>query len=120
MTKDEFWATVMPALLTFLGIAIPALLTWIGAILKSWTAKQKEAVDRQALHMALETGVVVAEQKYGGTGSKPDKAAYAVEYAKKSVPDAIANLNPPADVLAKLAIAKREQLETSHAQAPPC
>jgi hypothetical protein len=120
MTRDEFFATVTPALLNFAAIAIPALFLWIGAIIRSWTAKQAEETDRRALHMALETGAAAAEQKYGLTGSKTDKAAFAVDYVKKSVPDALANLNPPPDVLVKLALAKRENLENRNAQNPPC
>ena len=120
MTKDEFFATVTPALVSFMAVAIPALLAWITAIVRGWANKQAEKTDRLALHMALETGAAAAEQKYGLAGSKTDKAAFAVDYVKKSVPDALENLNPPADVLIKLAMAKRENLETKHAQNPPC
>jgi hypothetical protein len=64
--------------------------------------------------------VAAAEQKYGLTGDKKTKADFAADYVKKSVPDALANLNPSAEVLVKMASAKREQLETKHAQPPPC
>jgi hypothetical protein len=120
MNSDQFFETITPALVSFMAVAIPALLAWITAIVRSWAAKQAEKNDREALHSALETGVAAAEQKYGLAGDKMAKAAFAADYVRKSVPDAIANLNPPDDVLAKLAMAKREQLETKHAEAPPC
>jgi hypothetical protein len=101
--------------MTFLGVAVPALLAWLGAILKSWTAKQKEATDRQALHMALETGALAAERKFGRAGPERAKIEYAVDYAQKSVPDAIENLKPSDDVLAKLVMAKQQTTEKPNA-----
>jgi len=119
MTKDDFMATVTPALLNFLAVAIPALLLWIGTLIRSWTNKQAEATDRQALHSAMETGTAAAEKKFSGTNAPAsEKAAYAVNYAEKSVPDAIKNLKPTSEVMAKLAMAKQENL--SNAQNPPC
>jgi len=120
MTQDEFWTTVTPALLNFLSVAVPALLGYIAYLVRAWVAKVTEAKDREALHSALETGAAAAEQKYGEMGDKLAKAAFAADYVKKSVPDAIANLNPPDDVLVKLAMAKRENLEQRNAQTPPC
>jgi hypothetical protein len=120
MDSNQFFETITPALVSFMAVAIPALLAWITAIVRGWANKQAEKNDRQALHMALETGALAAEQKYGETGDKMAKAAFAADYVKKSVPDAIANLNPPDDVLVKLAMAKRENLEHRNAQTPPC
>jgi hypothetical protein len=120
MTNDEFWATVTPALLNFLSVAVPAILGYIAYVIRGWVAKVTEAKDREALHSALQTGVNAAEQKYGIAGDKKSKAEFAADYVKKSVPDALANLNPPQEVLIKLAMAKREELETKHAQNPPC
>jgi hypothetical protein len=117
MSKDDFFATVTPALMTFLGVAVPALLAWLGAILKSWTAKQKEATDRQALHMALETGVGAAVVRDHHATSQ-EKARYAVDYARKSVPDAIANLNPSTEVMEKIALSKVATVETQGAKSP--
>jgi hypothetical protein len=113
MNRDEFLSTVVPALLSFLSVALPALLAWIGSIFQSWKDKQNEATDRQALHSALTTGIQAAEQKYKGSPSLPskDKVAYAIDYAKKSVPDAIANLKASTDTLIKLTQSKLQQEE---------
>lgn len=115
MTKDEFFSTVIPALMTFMGVAIPALLAWLTAIVRCWMKKQNEARDREALHSALETGVLAGELKYGANGSRGDVVAYAVDYAQKSVPDAMKALNPPADVLAKIAMSKQTNTEKFNA-----
>jgi hypothetical protein len=113
MTRDEFFATVVPALLSFLSVALPALLAWIGTIFKSWKDKQNEATDRQALHSALTTGIQSAEQKYRGSPDLPakDKVAYAIDYAQKSVPDAIRNLKASTETLVKLTQSKLQQEE---------
>lgn len=110
MDRDQFLATVLPALMTFLGVAVPALLAWMGTILKQWANKQNQAVDRQALHSAMATGMASAEQKYEGTGTTTQtKVAYAVDYAKKSVPDAIRDLKASTEVLTKIAQSKESK-----------
>jgi hypothetical protein len=108
MTRDEFFATVVPALLSFLSVAVPALLAWIGTIFKSWKDKQNEAVNRQALHSAGTTGMASAEQKYRNSSSisSSDKVAYTVDYMKKSVPEAIRDLQASTEVLNKIALSK--------------
>jgi hypothetical protein len=113
MTRDEFFATVIPALLSFLSVAVPALLAWIGTIFKSWKDKQNEATDRQALHSALTTGIQSAEQKYKAAPNQQakDKVAYAIDYAQKSVPDAIRNLRASTEMLTKLTQSKLQQEE---------
>jgi F0F1-type ATP synthase membrane subunit b/b' len=113
MTRDEFFATVVPALLSFLSVALPALLAWIGTIFKSWKDKQNEATDRQALHSALTAGIQSAEQKYKNAPDQKaqEKVAYAIDYAKKSVPDAIANLRASTETLTKLTQSKLQQEE---------
>jgi hypothetical protein len=106
MTNEEFWATVTPALLSFLSVAVPAILSYIAYIVQSWVAKAREGKDREALHSALQTGVRAAE-----TTPLPqdEKVLYAVNYARKSVPEALANLAPSAEVLTKLAQSKLEE-----------
>ena len=104
---DDFLKAVTPALLTFLSVAVPALLAWLTNIVRCWANKQNEAKDREALHSALATGMTVAETKYGASGNTSEKVAYAIDHAQKSVPDAMRNLNPPADVLAKIAMSKQ-------------
>jgi hypothetical protein len=113
MNRDEFLSTVVPALLSFLSVALPALLAWIGSIFQSWKDKQNEATDRQALHSALTTGIQSAEQKYKNAPNQQskEKVAYAIDYAKKSVPDAIANLRTSTETLTKLTQSKLQQEE---------
>jgi type II secretory pathway pseudopilin PulG len=113
MTTNEFLAAVIPALLSFLSIAVPALLAWIATMFKSWKDKQNESVDRQALHSALTTGIQSAEQKYKNAPNQQskEKVAYAIDYAKKSVPDAIANLRTSTETLTKLTQSKLQQEE---------
>src|SRR5215203_7469217 len=111
MGKDEFFAVVTPALISFLAVVVPALFGWLTSIVNNWANKQNEAVDRSALHLALQSGASAATQKYGQDGYKSDKVAYAIDYAKHSVPQAIKNLSPPEGVLVKLAQAKVQTVE---------
>lgn len=113
MTKDEFFATITPALLNFLSIAVPAILGYVAYLIRCWVAKATEAKDREALHSALDTGVKAATAK--GMKDVPAVVEYAVAYAGKSVPDAMKNLDPPSDVLAKIARSKILTMEKSNA-----
>jgi hypothetical protein len=106
MTNDEFWATVTPALLSFLSVAVPAILSYIAYIVQSWVAKAREGKDREALHSALNTGIKSAEAT---TLPASDRVQYAINYAHKSVPDAIKNLAPSHEVMTKLALSKLEE-----------
>ena len=82
MTNEEFWATVTPALLSFLSVAVPAILSYIAYIVQSWVAKAKEAKDREALHSALNSGIKSAEHY---PGRSDERVEYAIDYAGKSV-----------------------------------
>jgi hypothetical protein len=109
MTKEEFWATVTPALLSFLSVAVPAILSYIAYIVQSWVAKAREAKDREALHSAIKSGTNAAEKQLGDAGTTSEKIAYALDYARESVPDAMRNLKPSQEVLVNLAQAKIEE-----------
>lgn len=64
---------------------------------------QIEAIDRDALHSAIATGVDLVIDK----GMSHDQRIEAVkDYVAKSVPDALRKLAPPADVLTSLIVAK--------------
>jgi hypothetical protein len=110
VSKEEFFATVTPALVNFMAVAVPALLLWATTILRNWTAKEREARDRQALHSALKTGMESAEQKYGARADTKTKVEYAIDYANKSTPDAVANLAPSKEVMIKLAQSKAQEI----------
>jgi hypothetical protein len=109
MTQEEFFATVTPALLSFLSVAVPAILSYIAYIVQGWVAKAREAKDREALHSALNTGIKSAEAAFTADTTMDDKVQFAINYAHKSVPDAIKNLAPSHEVMTKLARSKIEE-----------
>lgn len=110
MDRNQFFDTFFPALMTFLSAVLPALGLWAVTILKTWATKQNEQVNRQALHSAMTTGMASAEQKYqNASPSTQAKVAYAVDYAKKSVPDAIRDLKASTEVLTKIAQSKESK-----------
>lgn len=101
-----------PYVTMVVSAAVFALLTYVTALIKKWTGIKIEAAQRDALHSALMTGVaselasrgvkagaVLLEQKGGVIQS-------AVEYAEKSVPDAIKNLAPSRQVMSDIAASK--------------
>jgi hypothetical protein len=118
MTRDEFFATVGPALYQFLAIAVPALLAWIGVSMQRLRNKQSEFSNRDALHKALRTGVVNGMAKFGPNGSPSQIIDYAILHAKASTPDALAGLEPTSDMLTKIASAYMT-LEGTHTHAKP-
>ncbi len=64
---------------------------------------QIEAIDREALHSAIATGVDLVTDK----GLTRDQRIEAVkDYVAKSVPDALRKLAPPPDVLTGLILSK--------------
>jgi len=96
-----------PLLLQALGIIGTALLAWIGTAIQARTNSIKQANYREALHSALNTGALAA-------ATAPNTnvraiASEAVEYANKSVPDAIKALRPSVEVMSTLARAKASQ-----------
>ncbi|WP_028710595.1 hypothetical protein [Paracoccus pantotrophus] len=96
-----------PHLLELIGLAITAIIGWgVRQASKRWGI-EIQASHREALHWALYTAAQLAI-KHELTG----KAAVdlVLEYARRSVPDAIGNLKPSAEVLTDLAKAKLEQV----------
>lgn len=96
-----------PHLLELIGLAITAIIGWgVRQASKRWGI-EVEAKHREALHWALFTGAQLAlERRLTG------KAALdlILAYARRSVPDAIINLQPAPEVLTDLAKAKLEQV----------
>ncbi|MBT0778074.1 hypothetical protein KF941_01245 [Paracoccus sp. pheM1] len=90
-----------------IGLAITAIIGWgVRQASKRWGI-EVEAKHREALHWALFTGAQLAlERRLTG------KAALdlILAYARRSVPDAIINLQPTPEVLTDLAKAKLEQV----------
>ncbi|AZV00414.1 hypothetical protein pthi1_p49 [Paracoccus phage vB_PthS_Pthi1] len=96
-----------PHLLELLGLAITGVIGWAAAAARRKWGIDIEASHREALHWALYTAAQLAI-KHELTG----KAAVdlVLEYARRSVPDAIGNLKPSAEVLTDLARAKLEEV----------
>ncbi|ABL68496.1 hypothetical protein [Paracoccus denitrificans] len=102
-----------PHLLELIGLAITAIIGWgVRQASKRWGI-EIQASHREALHWALYTAAQLAI-KHELTG----KAAVdlVLEYARRSVPDAIGNLKPSAEVLTDLARAKLEQVAAEKAK----
>lgn len=96
-----------PHILELLGLVLTGIIGWAAAAARRKWGIDIEASHREAMHWALYTAAQLAI-KHELTG----KAAVdlVLEYARRSVPDAIGNLKPTADVLTDLAKAKLEQV----------
>jgi len=86
-------------------VATVAITAASGYAMRKWGIEIQEK-HRNALHSALMSGIEAALGR-GYTGNAA--VAEAIEYARRSVPDALGNLKPAADVLTDLAKAKLEQ-----------
>lgn len=92
----------MPHLLSLAGALLGLVLTWLFKRVNDLTGLQVEARHREALHSAIMTGLRQAAQ--GGRVTDPARIAQgAVDYAHRSVPDAIRRLRAPEDVLRQIA-----------------
>lgn len=96
-----------PHILELLGLVLTGIIGWAAAAARRKWGIDIEASHREALHWALYTAAQLAI-KHELTG----KAAVdlVLEYARRSVPDAMGNLKPSAEVLTDLAKAKLEQV----------
>ena len=89
MTKEEFFATVTPALLSFLSVAVPAILSYIAYIVQSWVAKAgRRGTARRSTRRSRPARM--RPRRSWARCRYQDKVAYAIDYARESVPDAIA------------------------------
>ncbi|MDS9468224.1 hypothetical protein RGQ15_11665 [Paracoccus sp. MBLB3053] len=103
---DAFMHAVLPQLLEIAGLILTAVLTWAAAKAKAKWGIEIEARHREALHSAIMTGINLALSK-GLTAQAAVDAA--LDYATKSVPDAIGALKPSAETIADLAKAKLQE-----------
>lgn len=100
---DQILAALLPHLLEIAALALTALIGWAAQRFNAWTGIQIEARHRDALHLAIMTGI----RRALDAGQSHDVAIdAAVEYAKKSVPDAIRALKPARDILGAIARSK--------------
>lgn len=99
-------ATVTPLLIDLLAIVLMAALTWAAAWGKRKFGIDIESRHRDALHSALMTGArLAAARQLTGPGA----LQLIMDYVRKSVPDALATLDPSQAVLTDLADAKLQE-----------
>ena len=103
MNLAAFWGEVLPPLLALLAAVIGVIIRSATQVAKERWGIEIEARHREALHSALMTGITAALTR--GLGTQAAIAA-ALDYAGRSVPDAIAALSPDAETLRALAEAK--------------
>ncbi|WP_118138553.1 hypothetical protein [Oceanicella sp. SM1341] len=101
-----------PVALELAGTLASVLVAWLALVAKQRLGLDIEAKHRAALDAAIMTGVRLALRRAGvtlpATGALPDAAQIetAVDYVKRSVPDAVKTLRASEDVLrAKVAAA---------------
>ena len=104
---------IAPYLPDLIGAAVTALIGYAVTLIKAKFGIEIEAKHREALHSALTTGALLGLAKLGVTASKEEVAAASVEYARSSVPGALARLAPSNEVLTNLAMAKVQQVTAS-------
>ncbi len=99
-------ADLLPVILQLIGVVLAALIARAANTARARWGIEIEARHREALHSALMSGITSALSK----GLAPRAAVdAAVSYTFRSVPDAIAALDPSPDVLSNLAEAKLRQ-----------
>lgn len=108
---------LMPHLLEIVSTLVLAAVTAALGVLaphaKRWLDLEIEARHRAALHSAIMSGLRAALARNGMSlqGVAPEAlVSEAVDYAERSVPDAIAALRGPRDVLFTLARSKLEDV----------
>lgn len=103
MNLAAFWGEVLPSLLALIATLLGLVIRSAAQMAKQRWGIEIEARHREALHSALMTGITAALTR--GLGTQAAIAA-ALDYAGRSVPDAIAALGPDAETLRALAEAK--------------
>lgn len=94
-----------PHLLELIGLLMTALIAFLAREAKRRWGIEIEEKHQRALHTALMTGARAALMRDARL-SREQIVREAIEYAKDSVPDAMAALKPKADVLVDLATAR--------------
>lgn len=100
---SEIYSAVLPTLLQLIGVVLAALLARASTVASQRWGIEIEARHREALQSALMSGISAALHR-GLTGAAAVDEA--ILYTTRSVPDALAALNPSAEVLVSLAEAK--------------
>ena len=100
---EELLEALLPYVVAAIVSVASLLWGWASVYAKRKWGIQIEAIDRDALHSAIATGVDLVTDK----GMTRDQRIDAVKaYVAKSVPEALRKLAPPPDVLTGLILAK--------------
>lgn len=109
---EQLWDTATPLLIDLLSIVLGAALLWATTKFTQRTGITIEAKYRDDLHSALMTGARLAASRQL-TGAAAIQLA--LEYARKSVPDALSKLSPSPVVLKELAESKIQEVADAKA-----
>ncbi|MBD9528667.1 hypothetical protein IB235_17765 [Paracoccus sp. PAR01] len=106
-TFDTIINVIAPSSVELIGAVLTAFIGWLALMLRQRFGIEIEARHREALHWALYSAAQLAiAQKLTG----PAAINLIKGYVIRSVPDAMASLNPSSQVLSDLAKAKLEQV----------
>ncbi|MFG6082312.1 hypothetical protein ACEUZ9_002957 [Paracoccus litorisediminis] len=106
-TFDTIIGVIAPSSVELIGAVLTACIGWLVLMLRQRFGIEIEARHREALHWALYSAAQLAiAQKLTG----PAAINLIKGYVIRSVPDAMARLNPSSQVLSDLAKAKLEQV----------
>lgn len=100
MTLPELWGEILPPLLVLVSTLIGIVIRNAAVVAQARWGIEIEARHREALHSALMTGIAAALAR--GAGTKEAIAA-GISHAGRSVPDALAALQPDDVTLQHLA-----------------
>ena len=99
-------ALVTQVILPIVATIVTAVIGWAAAQARARWGIEIEARQREALHSALMTGAQLAMSRLGASATQKALEVAAVDYARRSVPGAIAALKPSGSTLHDLAAAK--------------
>ena len=112
------WDIISPLIANTLAVILTGLIGWAATALQRKFNIEIEASYRESLHRAVMTGVNAALARVGGLVEplpptmKVQVIDEAIEYTKKSVPDAIRHLDVSPEVLGSLATSKLNLIDT--------
>lgn len=109
---DQAFAQFLPLILQAISAILGLLLIQGAGIAKQRWGIEIEARHREALHSALMSGIRAALAQADTAQNQKGIIASAIQHASKSVPDAIAALNPSDSVLKSIAEAKLREVAT--------
>lgn len=118
------WEILSPVIANTLAVVVTALIGWAAAALQRKFNIEIEASYRASLHSAIMSGVNAALTRVGGLvaplppSMKVEIIDQAVDYAQKSVPDAIKALDATPEVLGSLAASKLGLIANAQQQPP--